>query len=129
LRETRGWGPAPYQWATAGYLGAIETGKTICGFLVGSSIYLGYLSGEHSTDAPGAKDNQRKQAIASVRSLFKGFIEKFGSSDCQTLTGCDLSKKEDFKRYYKEEIYKDTCLHQFEYVLAHCLDQSDSSDR
>jgi hypothetical protein len=54
---------------------------------------------------------------------------KFGSSDCQTLTGFDLSTKEDFKRYYKEEIYKDTCLHQFEYVLARCLDQTDALGR
>jgi hypothetical protein len=67
---------------------------------------------------PGVKDEQRKQAIASVRDLFQGFKENFGDTDCRTLTGCDWSKKEDIKRYRNEKIYQNTCYPQFEYVLA-----------
>jgi hypothetical protein len=95
----------PYQWATAGYMGAIESGKTICGILFGGAVYLGYLSGVDAAGAPEVKDPKRKQAIASVRDLFQGFIDKFGNLDCTTLTGCDWSKKEDINRYLKEEIY------------------------
>ena len=58
-----------------------------------------------------------------MRDLFQGFIEKFGDTNCRTLTGCDWTNKEDIDRYYKEEIYKDTCYHYLEYVLARCLDQ------
>jgi hypothetical protein len=104
-------------------MGAIESGKTICGILFGGAIYLGYLSGVDATGAPEVKDSKRTQAIASVRDLFQGFIDKFGNTDCKALTGCDWSKKEDISRYFKEEIYKGTCYPQFEYVLSQCLEK------
>ena len=118
MREVKGWDPNPYQWATVGYSGAIETGRTICGILFGAAVYLGYLSGVGATGVPDVKDKQRKQAISAVRDLFNGFREKFGDTDCKTLTGCDWSRKEDIKRYRSEKIYKHTCYPQFEYVLA-----------
>jgi len=36
LREDTGWDATPYQWATAGYAGAIRSGKTICGVIFGA---------------------------------------------------------------------------------------------
>ena len=128
LREIEGWGPLPYQWATAGYKGAIATGRTICGILFGGSVFLGNLSGMNATHAPEVKDEMRNRAIESVHDLFQGFIEQFGDTDCRTLTGCDWSKKEDSERYYKEEVYKGTCYRFFEYVLAGCLDRMASTD-
>jgi hypothetical protein len=126
LREDTGWDATPYQWATAGYMGAISSGKTICGVLFGGSIYLGFLNGKDSTDAPKLKDKGRLNAIKSVNELFNGFIHQFGESDCTTLTGCNWSKKEDIKRYFKEQIYKDTCYRQFEYVVEKCIAEKSS---
>lgn len=102
-------------------MGAINSGKTICGLLFGGSIYIGYLNGIDSTDAPKLKDKRRLNAIKSVNELFYGFINEFGKTDCTTLTGCDWSNKEDIKRYFKDEVYKDTCFHQFEYVVEKCV--------
>jgi len=121
LREDTGWDATPYQWATAGYAGAITSGKTICGVLFGASIYLGFLNGKDANNAPELKDEKRLKAIKSVNELFNGFIHQFGETDCTTLTGCDWSKKEDLKRYFKDEIYKDICLPQFEYVIEKCV--------
>jgi hypothetical protein len=121
LREDSGWDAAPYQWATAGYMGAITSGKTICGVLFGASIYLGYLYGAGSTEAPKLKDEKRLNAIKSVNELFTDFKDRFGETDCSALTGCDWSKKEDRKRYFKDEIYKDTCFRQFEYAIEKCI--------
>jgi len=56
MREDTGWDAIPYQWATAGYMGAINSRKTICGVLFGASIYIGFLNGANSTDAPKIKD-------------------------------------------------------------------------
>ena len=123
MREDTGWDATPYQWATAGYMGAITSGKTICGVLFGASIYLGFLNGKDATDAPKLKDEGRLNAIKSVNDLFNGFTNQFGETDCTALTGCDWSKKEDLKRYFKEEIYKDTCFRQFEYVVEKCINE------
>ena len=121
LREDAGWDAIPYQWATAGYMGAINSGKTICGILFGGSIYLGFLNGTDSSDAPEPKDKRRLNAIKSVNELFNSFINQFGETDCTTLTGCDWSKKDDIERYFKDEVYKDTCFRQFEYVVEKCV--------
>jgi len=121
LREDTGWDATPYQWATAGYAGAINSGKTICGILFGASIYLGFLNGMDATDAPELMDERRLKAIKSVDKLFNGFINRFAETDCKALTGCDWSKKEDIDRYFKDEIYKDTCFRQFEYVIEKCI--------
>jgi hypothetical protein len=123
LRENKAWDSIPYQWATAGYMGAIDSGKTICGFLFGGAVFLGYLSGAKAIGAPGLKDPGRARAIASVKGLFQGFIERFGTTDCCTLTGCDFSRKTDVRRYFKEKIYANTCYRQFDYVLRQCLAQ------
>jgi hypothetical protein len=123
LREDTGWDATPYQWATAGYMGAINSGKTICGVLFGASIYLGFLNGKDATDAPKLKDEGRLNAIKSVNDLFNGFTNQFGETDCTALTGCDWSKKEDIKRYFKDEIYKDICFRQFEYVVEKCINE------
>ena len=77
----------------------------------------------NTTEAPEVQGERRSQAIEGVGGLFRGFIERFGDTNCQTLTGCDWSKKEDIDRYMKEETYKHTCFNYFEYVLAECLDQ------
>ena len=49
--------------------------------------------------------------------------EEFGTTDCRSLTNCDFSKKEEVDRFMQNEVYKNTCFKQFEYVLAYCLDQ------
>ena len=123
LRETKGWDPGPFQWATVGYSGAINSGKTICGTLFGSAAFLGYLHGERETSVPGVKDDKRTKAIESTNQLFNGFVERFGHTDCRELTNCDFSKKEEVDKYIANEVYKDTCFQQLDYVLTHCLSQ------
>ena len=123
MREVEGWDQSPYQWATTGYNGAINTGKTICGALFGGAVVLGYLHGKDAKEAPDVKDKRRVGAMESVKSLFNGFMEQFGDTDCQTITGCDWSKKEDRDRYFKDKVYKDKCYKYVEYVIARCLDQ------
>ena len=97
------------------------SGKTTCGILFGAMIYFGYLNGTNASDVPGTKDRRRKRAIESVEDLFNGFAKRFGHTDCRTLTGCDWTRKKDIKRFFKEEVYKDTCFQQFEYVVEKCI--------
>jgi hypothetical protein len=89
--------------------------------LFGATAFLGFLFGKSESAAPGVQDSQRTAAIAAVNRLFTGFMEKFRETECKALTGCDFSDKDAVERYRKEEVYKDTCLPQFEYVLDYCL--------
>ena len=86
----------------------------------------GLLNGIDSTDAAKLEDEKRLKAIKSVNELFTGFINQFGETDYTALTGCDWSKKEDIKRYFEDEIYKDTCFRQFEYVIEKCVAEQSS---
>jgi hypothetical protein len=128
LREVEGWEASPYQWAAAGYAGAIGSGRTLCGALFGSTVYLGYLYGANAAQAPGIEDEARRRAILAVRRLYRGFVKDFGDTDCQALTGCDLSVKRDRARFYGEEVYRETCHRYFAHVLGFCLEQSSAMD-
>ena len=121
MREANNWDPVPYQWAAAGYGGAIGSGKATCGILVGGAIYLGYLSGTGASREPGVKDDARMQAMARVSELYRKFINQFGDTDCKALTGCDWSKKEDAERFYRDKVNLTTCGKQFDYVLTALL--------
>ena len=123
LREIMDWDAVPYQWSAAGCQGAIDSGKTICGLLFGGSIFLGYLAGAKSPEGPTLENEDRARAIASVKGLFQGFVERFGTTDCHKLTGCDFSQKADVRRYFREKIYENTCYRYFDYVLRFCLTQ------
>ena len=50
---------------------------------------MGYLHGKDAKETPDVKDKRRIGAMESVKSLFNGFMERFGGTDCQTNTGCD----------------------------------------
>ena len=129
MREHEGWNSTPYQWAAAGYMGAIKSGNTICGALAGGAIYFGFLNSIDTTDAPELKDGRRISAIESVENLFNGFNEKFGSTNCRTLTGCDWRNKEDVKKFLKQEGYKNTCFPQYKFVIENCLSAKTITDK
>lgn len=115
----------PYQWAAAGYQGAIGSpgSKTICGMLYGGTAFIGFLCGRREVAEPAVDDPMRKRAIAAVHGLFNGFLERFGATECHALSHCDHSIPEEVERFYGDEIYRDSCLPQFEYVLSYCLEQ------
>jgi len=104
-------------WATSGYLGAIESGQTTCGLLIGSSIAIGLKSGRNKQCLPLEDTGERDKAVQEVNQLYHSFLKEFGSTECQTLTTCDFSKPEDGNRYLEKEIYKDCCFNFFNFVM------------
>lgn len=93
--------------------------------LYGSTAFLGFLCGRGESAEPAVEDPNRKRAIEAVNGLFTGFLERFGATECHALTQCDHSIPEEVDRFYSDEVYKESCLPQFEYVLSYCLEQID----
>ena len=89
-------------WATAGYAGAIGSGQTTCGLLIGSSIAIGFRYGQGKNGVPYEFNDERNKASRAVRMLYEDFLKEFGSTHCQTIIGIDFSKPEDVKRFLKE---------------------------
>ena len=117
LQELWGFNRVDYSWATAGYLGAIESGCTTCGLLIGSSVALGLRFGQGKSTIPFEDKDGRDKAVKAVKEFYLDFLKEFNSTDCQTLTSCDFSKEEDAKRYMDEKIYKDKCFKYFNFVM------------
>jgi hypothetical protein len=96
-------------WATAGYLGAILSGETTCGLLIGSSIAIGLKYGLGKDSVPEDYPEERGNAIEIVSELYKDFKEKFGSTSCKTLSTVDFSDGDQLGEYIMEKKWKSTC--------------------
>lgn len=96
-------------WATAGYLGAILSGDTTCGLLIGSCAAIGFKCGEGKESIPEENPEQRGTAIEVVTELYEDFKEKFGSTACKTLSKVDFSDGDQLGAYIIEKKWKSTC--------------------
>ncbi|UCG00990.1 MAG: C_GCAxxG_C_C family protein [Candidatus Heimdallarchaeota archaeon] len=109
-----------YSWATGGYLGAIMSGKTTCGLLIGSSVAIGFRCGQGKEKVPEECDDERNKAVQAVGELYSDFLEKFGSTKCKELSRTDFSKGEELGQYLATKGWKQTCDIFLDYVLRKC---------
>lgn len=101
----------------------MRSGQALCGALFSGTVFLGCLHGAGVSRPPFPEDSQRREAIGSVHDLFSGFIERFGATNCHTLTGYDLSDASERRALideYKRLGPKHSCNHQIRFVVSHC---------
>ena len=109
-----------YSWATGGYLGAIMSGETTCGLLIGSSVALGFRCGQGKDGVPEMYDDERNKVVQAVGELYDSFLEEFGSTKCKELSRTDFSKGEEIGEYIATKGWKQTCDIFLAYVLRKC---------
>jgi len=114
-----------YSWTTAGYLGAILSGETVCGVLIGSSIAIGLRCGQGKEGIPEEDEAGRNKAIQSVRELYRDFLQEFGSTHCKTLSKCDWSDSEDLARWIQNKGWKSTCDVYLKYTMNKCVEMAE----
>ncbi len=114
-----------YSWATGGYLGAILSGKTTCGLLIGSTIAIGLRCGEGKDAVPEEHQVERGKAINGVRELYADFLKEFGSTDCQSLSHFDFSNPEEISRYVQDKAWKNTCDIFLKFVMNKCTQMAE----
>ncbi|MFX0151121.1 MAG: C-GCAxxG-C-C family protein [Candidatus Hodarchaeota archaeon] len=112
-------------WATAGYLGAIGSGSTTCGLLIGSSIGIGLRCGQGIQGIPEQNENAREKAIQAVNELYNEFLGKFGSTDCKTLNNVDFRKGEEITEWMIQKGWKQTCDIFLNFTMNKCLSMVD----
>lgn len=114
-----------HSWATAGYLGAINSGQTTCGLLIGSSVAIGLRHGKGKECIPKEDEDSRNKAVKEVNMLYNDFIHTFNSTNCKDLTACDFSKTEDLARYMEQEVYKEKCFVFFKFVMNRFIEKEE----
>ena len=115
-----------YSWATAGYQGAISSGNTTCGLLIGGTIAIGLRSGQGKEVIPVEDKETRAQAIAEVNEFYRDFLGEFNNTICKELINLDFSKPGEGQRYAKEEVYKDTCFKYFNFIMDRFIERDKS---
>jgi hypothetical protein len=105
-------------------MGAIDSGKTTCGLLIGSSIAIGLRCRAGNKGVPEEHAADRERAAGAVRMLYRDFLKEFGSTDCQTLTGCNFANPEDLELRRKNEGWKTTCDVFLKFVMTHCAEMA-----
>jgi len=114
--------PKGYSWATAGYMGAISSGQTTCGLLIGSSIAIGLRYGQGKEGIPEEHEQERNKATHAVCELYSDFLKEFGSTDCKKLSHCDFSNPEELNRYIQNKGWKNTCDIFLKFVVNKCIE-------
>ena len=114
-----------YSWATAGYMGAIQSGHTTCGLFVGSSIAIGLRCGQGKEGVPEEHPDDRQRAIQAVEELYKDFLKEFGSTDCKTLCRCDFSDSKMLQQWIQDKGWKSTCDVFLKFVMNKCIEMAE----
>ena len=106
-------------WATAGYMGASQSGCTTCGLLIGASCALGFRFGENVDTIPD--DNKlRRKVIQRVENLYTEFLKEFGDTECKHLSKCDFSNDEQVNQYVTTKRWKTSCDKFLKYIMDYC---------
>ncbi len=117
LQEIWGMPSIDQAWAASGYLGAINSGQTTCGLLIGCGMAIGLRIGEDCTCLPLQNKKARKKAVAAVHLLYEDFLHEFRFTQCQEMVACDFSQDGEIKRYEEEKIYEGVCFNQFNFIM------------
>jgi len=111
-----------YSWATAGYGGAIASGQTTCGLLIGSSIVIGLRCGQGKKGIPEEHESEREKAILLINDLYNDFLKEFGSTECKALNqGVDFSSADETADWAIKKKYKQTCDVFLKFVFEKCV--------
>lgn len=87
-----------------GFCGGVSRTCGMCGAVSGGIMAIGLFSGRTSPS------DSVLPTYETVRRLLEQFAEKFGSTNCRDLTGCDLGTDEG-QNYFKTNNLMETCRH------------------
>ena len=93
------------QKIAAGFGGGMGKTQQTCGAVTGAIMVLGILRGE----VAGDNEELKNESYRSVRTLMKDFHDRYGTTRCSELTGCDLNTPEGSARFREENMMENIC--------------------
>jgi C_GCAxxG_C_C family probable redox protein len=85
-----------------GFCGGVSRTCGMCGAVSGAIMAIGLFAGRNTPTETVA------ESYTMVRKLVKEFGERFGSTNCKDLTGCDLGTEEG-QNYFKDNNIRQKC--------------------
>ena len=103
-------------------MGAIASGRSICGAVFGATVGIGFACGEKMAERKETAREARERATRMTGEFYKRFLKEFNRIDCCSLTGCDFSRPDEANRYYSKNIWADTCDKYLEFAIRTCYE-------
>ena len=114
LQETFGFSEATDSSPAMALNGGIAYSGGMCGVISGSAIAIGRLAGERIDDHQVAKRTARR----IIQRVITEFDKEFGSHDCRSLTGFDLSTEEGHDNFIASGVWRTGCAAQLEFSVG-----------
>ncbi|MFH1312703.1 MAG: C-GCAxxG-C-C family protein [Candidatus Eisenbacteria bacterium] len=108
-----------------GFCSGIARTSGMCGAISGGIMAIGLFTGRSSPHETVADCYDR------VRDLIGRFQTKYGSTDCEVLTGCDLDTDEGMQKFEAGNLLGQCVLYAEEVtkMVMEILDDNDTDDR
>ena len=105
-------------------MGAILSGETTCGLLIGSSVAIGLLWGQERDGVPEEHEDDRNGVIQAVGELYRDFLNEFDKTDCKALSHCDFSDSKDLQQWMQDMGWRSTCDIYLKFVMNKCIEMA-----
>ena len=93
------------QKIAAGFGGGMGKTQHTCGAVTGAVMVLGILRGE----VAGDNEELKSESYRSVKTLMRDFHDRYGTTSCSELIGCDLNTPEGSARFRDEQMMERIC--------------------
>ena len=114
LQEAYGLPEATDSSAAMALNGGVAYSGGICGAVSGAALAIGRLASRHIDDHQEAK----RTARGIVQAIIADFDAEFGSHECVSLTGYDLSAPDQHDAFILAGTWRRSCTRQIEFVIA-----------
>lgn len=109
-------------WRVATGVGAgISRQGLVCGALTGGALACGLIIGRQRYPNRDDRTALRDETYAKVQELTRRFQERFGTVECRTMIGCDLSTAEGRQAFQDTHQMELTCRPAVRLVLETVL--------
>lgn len=117
-----------FLWATTAFMGGISGQQQApCGAVSASAVCIGLRNRSSLSNEEAAKLGRKKARYYAAK-LVADFKYRFGDITCIGLLGIDFSKPDEYQRFLKSDVWKETCDTYIQFVIEKLYEYEDDKD-